>query len=349
MDDVFLEDATSAARYRETHREFIVSERGFFRKAAYLLFKQRHLGSFPSLLVASGRVSGARQVGSDGAVAMLDNDDGGTQERIELYYRTTSTSRILMIIIRFMDAAGNDSWVWKPDFMVPALMACVRGGSVQDPIVCEFLANLALGKASDPNETNKNRPLVVQYSLPNDPQETINRHVRRAYSHVTIPHGEIETRQDELTWIVSAVEQVGQGLRRVMGSSEFKASLERIASRRGQHYIAKLYRSSQEESLNGYLQSVVVAPLPVRCMHDHVVQSVCSHILFKLWTNRLGRPKYPPDPNEEGETEAKAIDLVQSDDGEESEEDLGGTANRESDKDCDHPAANDDGDHAESP
>ena len=83
---------------------------------------------------------------------------------------------------------GSDAWTLKPDLIAPVLNAYACASPNEDPILQEILTNIQAGKASDPNNANKNTPLVVTYHPPTDPKKTIHIDVFRMISYITIPH-----------------------------------------------------------------------------------------------------------------------------------------------------------------
>ena len=309
MEDVYLKGAAIAARHRCVYDGLIVEEKVFRRKSSFLLHKQKHMTSALGVPVHPAS-NNERIVGLLGGT--------GSCNRIELHYRTTRTSRIMIIVIRMMDKFDVDTWLWSPEFMVPALQAHARGGHELDPGFSECLINIKLVNASNPNGSVAGMPLVAQYTPPNNPLEVISTNVRHAYSYITIPLEQINTRDDEDSWISDTARQVGQSLVAAMKTLSFRASLEKISLVRKRNHTSKICLPSHRLNLPAFLNSVVVRSQPIRRFTDHVTKSAGTELLFLLWSNRLGRFKYPLDPEEEGATGANAIELT---DGEEDEED----------------------------
>ena len=65
---------------------------------------------------------------------------------------------------------------------------------------------MTFGKASDPDDTDKNKPLVTLYKPPNDSQKTIPIDNYHCYTFITIPYSTLEDSKEEETWIKSTVE-----------------------------------------------------------------------------------------------------------------------------------------------
>lgn len=327
MEDAFIEGAANAAQHEEDYEDMIMDKKGWVRKNSYIQFKQQHSNPVLNPPSPASKTSKDAAANADKIVGMFNKTN--SCDRIELYCRTSSSSSVVVMIFRLLNMYDTDAWVWKPEFMVPVLKTYAEVMDIKDKAVFEFLTNMTFGKASDPDQTDKNKPLVTEYKPPNDPHKTINIDIYRAYSYITIPLDKIKTRTAEEDWILSAGTRVGRGLIDAMNSDTFKATLEKIGMTRRQNYVSKLYLPSQKTNLPKFLSSAVIKTrMERKKLNHHVIQSVSNDMYSILWSNRLNHAKYPPDADAEAMA-ARGMDFDVEDEANEGEDEAGDESGEE--------------------
>ena len=261
------------------------------------------------------------------------------------FWKTTSCSTICCIIFRVMNQYGTDTWVWNASLLAEIFKNYAKVMDIRDPLIYEALVNMDFGKASDPDNANKNVPLVAKYSPRDDPKKTLKIDVFHAFTYITIPVNLLDSRADEDNWIDSAVTKVLKGVRDTMNEEAFRATLERVGLSRRQNYIQKLYDPTKKTNLPKFLAGAIVKAKPVEYLTNHVIQAVSNDIMTHLYNNRLDTAKYPAEPKEETEEDntATSDNAVDDNDGNTSnaaeEENKGETS--------DESAADDDDDNEE--
>ena len=161
IEDAFFENAKDAATHREDFKGLIVQEKAWSRRKDFLVFKKQHLNPIlnppqPAPPQASGTND---SVLAEQLVAAMNNDKNC--DRIEACYKVTSSSDKCALIIRFISQHGTDSWVFKPDMLAEVFNKWTEVMEVSCTLLFEALANMQSGKASDPDSSDKNTPLVT--------------------------------------------------------------------------------------------------------------------------------------------------------------------------------------------
>ena len=289
--DAFFESPHLAAKHRRDYEGLIVQEKGFSNKKDFLSFKKDHLN--PLLNPKSPQVAPPPDSNEaalpDPIVSLMNNDKDC--DRIEAHWKVTSSSDKCVIIIRFISQYGTDSWVWKPDMKCEVLNKWADVMEINDELLFEAFSNMTSGKASDPDNSDKNVPLVTIYNPPNDPKKSIQLNVERAYTFFTIPHESLKNEKAEMEWLKSTIPRILRGLRDTLNTPLFKATMERLGQGRRQGHINKLYNPSQKSNLPKFLNGCLVKCEPVRMLTDHVIQVVSNDIMTHLWQHKTSEPK----------------------------------------------------------
>ena len=274
----------------------IVQEKAWSRRKDFLVFKKQHLNPILNPpQPAPAQASGANDsVLAEQLVAAMNNDKNC--DRIEAYYKVTSSSDKCALIIRFISQCGTDSWVFKPDMLAEVFNKWTEVMEVSCTLLFEALANMQSGKASDPDSSDKNTPLVTIYNPPNDPKKQIQLHVERAFTFITIPCQTLKTEEAEKTWLNANITKVLRGIRDAMNTPLFRMTLERLGQGRRQGYINKLHNPAQKSNLPKFLNACKIRCEPIGHITDHVIQVVSNNIMTHLWQHKLSGPKCTQEP-----------------------------------------------------
>ena len=147
--------------------------------------------------------------------------------QIGLKPTTKQQATQLLLLLLFISQSVRRRYLGcKTWFFSKVLFTYAGVATIDDDQLREALLKCEFRKASDPDDTNKNKPLVTLYKPPNDPQKTIPLENFRMYTFITIPYSKLSSSKEEHTWIESTLERVLCGMRRIIfGEGGRKKSL----------------------------------------------------------------------------------------------------------------------------
>jgi hypothetical protein len=204
-------------------------------------------------------------------------------------HKTTPTSAIACIFMRFQTQWGSDFWGFKPKEMTMVLNKYSTIQPSSDMTVQEALQNLTYGKARDPDSTNASTPLVVHYTPPGK-KDVILIDVYVAYTFITIPHATINTAPEEQAWLSDMTEKFLLEVKTIMSTPVFRSVLERTTH---ENFFSKLFAAERKSNLPKFLSSSTIRAKACAHYTDHVVQEESNTIVDRMFGSRLGQRKYP--------------------------------------------------------
>ena len=316
MDDVFIDNATTAAAYRKDFSDFIETEKSWSRKADYEQFKKQHQDPVLNPPASTSKPKDKENEDIAGQIVKRLGDKNQDCDRMVGYWRTSTTSKVVVAALRCINQFKTETWVWKPEFLVPIIKEYADVMQIADPIVYEAMINMRFGKASDPDKADKNIPLVTIYNPPQEPTKCINIENYRAYTYITIPYEKFNTVTEETEWIESAISRFLFALKQHLASDTFKAILIKLAESRRENYINKMFNPSGKSNFPKFLNAAIVRAEKCNKLTDHVIQTVSNDCMTVLFNNRLAKAKYPVDEDTtssdggaEGEQAADSDDI----------------------------------------
>lgn len=215
--------------------------------------------------------------------------DSTPSDKIVGYVKTTSTSSVAVIVLRFVSIFGTDTWSFKADLMVPYLNHYPDVVTVSNPLLLEALRSMTYAFASDPNSNDKNKKLTVVLKG-NRGDYTIDE--SRAYTYITIPYGDFSNQLEETSWLEETVPKILHGIREVLNSHVFKVGLEDNTYR--SNYVTKLYEPGKKGNLPSFMSSAKVKMESLNHLTDHIIQREADAVMQHLFLRRIGRSKYKP-------------------------------------------------------
>ena len=106
--------------------------------------------------------------------------------RIHVYWRTTGRSIKCVLIVRFLNAQGQDQWFIKPKEFAIAIAAYVGEFKVETPLMQEALENFTYGRRRDPTG-DKDKVEATDWTSA-DGKYSRTYDLFTAYTTFTIPH-----------------------------------------------------------------------------------------------------------------------------------------------------------------
>ena len=271
LPDEFIEGVQQANAHREEYGNLIKDEESFYYKKDFNAFKKQVEKPTDKSIVSSVKnASGNTSTIARAVVARMRNDSAC--DRFHGYYRTTRNSTIAVLIVRAINQYDTDTWVFRPQFLAEVFRNLAEVDPITDIIVHEAMTNFSCGKASDPDNTDKNVVLTTDFSPKDDPKRKITLDIYRAYTYFTIPVDTITSVDDEKRWIHDTSLRALRGMQTLMSSDAFKETLECLAANRQGDYIKKLFSPSLKTNLPKFLSGAVVRVDPIERLTDHVIQ-----------------------------------------------------------------------------
>ena len=292
MEDAFVEGIQAANLHREEYGGLVEDERGFPYKKEFTAFKKQ-LQNPPTNGAAASVTSNSPSNASAIARAVLARMRNDTAcDRFHGYFKTTSNSTLAVLVIRAINQYDTDTWTFRPQFLAEIFRNLAEVDPVTDILVHEAMTNFSYGKASNPDNADKNVVLTTEFTPKDDDKKTIVLDIYRSYTYFTIPVDNLHSAQEETKWLETATLRILRGIQTRMSSPAFKETLECLAVNRQKDYIKKLYNPANKTNLPKFLASAVLRADPARALTDHVIQSVSNEMMTRLYEKRLQQPKY---------------------------------------------------------
>ena len=92
-------------------------------------------------------------------------------DRFHGYFKTTSNSTLVVLIIRAINQYDTDTWTYRPQFLAEIFRNLAEVDPVTDILVHEAVQNFSYGKASDPDNVDKNVVLTTKFTLKKDNED----------------------------------------------------------------------------------------------------------------------------------------------------------------------------------
>ena len=266
-EDVFIAGSDNAVAFRNNFGDLIEKEKGFANKKTFKAFKKQHNNPRPDPQKQRSGVARKAEEDKrlqDEVVARLNQVARDNADRIEAYWKTTSSSTYVAMVIRFASQYGDDAWCVKPEFISEVLCTYAQVAHIKDTQLHEALLNMSIARASDPDNNDKRVPRCILYKPPSDPQKAYRIESHRCYTMISIPFSTLANQNEEETWIRYTIERVLRGIKTIMSSDTFKGILQKIGKNRRAHYIAKLYSACSKSNLPKFLSGTLIRVLPIR-------------------------------------------------------------------------------------
>ena len=209
------------------------------------------------------------------------------------FWKTTSTSKIAVIIIHAENRYKQTPWFWKPTILADVIKGYGNTVTMTNLTVAEAFQNMRHAAASDPKLSDKTIQLHDTWKTRDNVQKATP--VNVMYTYVNIPTQDISTQQDEITWLTSTTIKIVNELAVIMKTDTFEQAMMVYNERMQSNFIATMYDPKKGTNLPKFLKSVkAFKQKQVEKLTDHVTQSESNEIMGILFTNRVDTPKYQP-------------------------------------------------------
>ena len=207
-------------------------------------------------------------------------------------WKTTKTSNLCVVIIRLKSQHNTDAGAWSPSILSQVLCRYPRVRSFSDPLLYKGYTNMRTGRASDPQNSNKNTPLLAKYKKMKGKRKAMIFDVYRCYTFISIPYERLKSEEEERAWCNNAVGKLLASVKRTTQEETFTKTVKDIRKKRSQMEGYEEDEIDKDSSLEAFMKETTVQPTQIDRLNEHVVQSVANDIMTRLFQHNCTRVKY---------------------------------------------------------
>ena len=244
-------------------------------------------------------------------MVLKDIDAKRPSDRIEIYFKTTTKSQAVSIIIRFYNIQGRDVWNIKPDGASLALSNFGKVFKQEDKTVEQAILNLTYGRmrdlAGDPNKV----ATKTWTSPTNQSERTFDTCVMM--THFILPDlEELPTLEAENMFIEKTCTALGNAILYILKQDTFaKCYQHAIKNERVWSAVTGQSGKGEGKSYTDFAKTAKVVLTLCKNFNTHVVKSDAAKLCTILYDNNYNDAKYPEpelsdsedDDDKEGEAE----------------------------------------------
>lgn len=271
-------------------------------------------------VVTMTKMTDADRVKLEDALARIDEDR--PSDRIELHYKTSSTSLACVFIIRFKTAEGKEDWRVKGDAMAVALRCYAHAIHQNDDTLDYALQNIESGVIRDPSG-DQNKAFTNEWTSP-ETKRVMHFPYYAMSTHFLLPEELFEDSDEEEHHMKKTAIELGAKILEIMKTEAYADCLERainnprIWSRIGnpaepnKHYVT-------------FIKSCKVKAVKCENFNKHVVLSDATKHVATLYSHKAGEgAKYPTEVPDEDDSDNGSEDESDDDDEKSDEDDTTG-------------------------
>ena len=249
--------------------------------------------------------------------ALREIDAKRPADKLEVHCRTSSQSKAVAIVFRFINIQGKDAWNVKPESICLSISTWTVVFKQECPIIAHALANLRHLRMRDPAGDMHSVAQKKWTSPVTKEERSFDTYV--ATTHFIMPPlEELETEEQETHYIFNKCKQLGDLILYIIQQPTFTKCYQRAINH------DKIWRAVSGETSkmpgNSYIDFVAGARVVVlRCpnFNTHVVKEDAAELGKILRNNTYKTAKYPPDEDDLKDTDDEG-DEGDDDDEEES-------------------------------
>lgn len=304
--------------YEDDNAEMVKEKRTFVLKSEMVEWVSVREMQFKSLPVKPK--PGQRPVA--GAEKVIDLDDQAKidaalreidakrpSDKLEIHYRTSSESRAVPVVLRFINLQGKDAWNLKPDSICLSISNFVQVFKQECPVVAVALSCLEHMRMRDPSG-DMNAIAQKKWTSPLSKEErSFDTFV--ATTHFILPSlEELPTQQDETAYIEAKCKEMGEAILYIIQQDTFAKCYEHaIKHDRIWRAVSGQTSKAPGNSYVDYVKGARVVVMHCPSFNSHVVKDDAAVLCEILRNNSYGTAKYPlpegalDDTDEEDEEE----------------------------------------------
>ena len=257
--------------------------------------------------------------------ALREIDAKRPADKLEVHYRTSSVSRAVVCVLRFINLQGKDAWNLKPDSICLSISNWTMVFKQECPLIAYALAKLAHLRMRDPAGDMYTVAQKKWTSPVSKEERSFDTFV--ATTHFLLPPlEELTTAKEETHYIEEKCKELGNAILYIIQQQTFAKCYEHaIKHDRIWKAVSGQTSKAPGNSYVDYVKGARVVILHCPNFNTHVVKDDAAELGELLRTHTYGRAKYPP-------TDAALEDSDDDDDEDEEEEDSDDDADKKTKK-----------------
>ena len=180
--------------------------------------------------------------------------DSQPVNRLQFWYKTTSTSTKAALIFSPLDTYNDQPWHMRLNFLYHPLKAYTKLRDVACQYTKETLDNLQLGTLSDPKD--RNAPKQTSFTIKNG--KTITRDQHAFYSYITLPLETLKSDTEEEEFLQDHLKVIGQNIINILASNLVRQYLINNARDTNSTFIEKALDRVKKTNMPKFLETATV-------------------------------------------------------------------------------------------
>ena len=226
-------------------------------------------------------------------------EEASEVNKICINYKTTSTSKACIVILKQLDSRGEDMWFWKAENFVTTIVAYTKSFPQENDTLQELLINFKKRVTRDKKGPDT-QPKKLQYTpRKNKNEKPIDYIQYTAVTHFTIDLTKITNEEQEQQYIVKTCKNLAILLKNTQKNNIYLALLQKTTSP-GLWDVMMKTNGSQPNFIE-YMESCRESIKKIDNLNEFVTRDECNELTNLLWDHRVQNiSKY--DQEEETET-----------------------------------------------
>lgn len=224
--------------------------------------------------------------------ALIEIEHKRPSNRVELFYKTSSKSKAVVVVPRFLDEEGKDMWCVKGEHISVALGAYVGEFKQQFDVVDYALKNLKAGRMRDPSGDG-NKVFAKRWTSPTT-NKSRDFEVFLCWTHFILPDT-IRTQDQEDEYIENTCREIGASMIEIMKTEFFAKCLEGATNKEA------MWRAISRPGIGylSFLQNAKVLVTKAENLNKHLVRDDATTLVGLLYNHNQSNRKYISQEEEE--------------------------------------------------
>ena len=224
---------------------------------------------------------------------LRDIDAKRPSDKIEIFFRTSTTSKAVSIIVRFFNLQGRGVWNIKPDAVSLALSNFGKVFKQEDKTVEQALLNLTYGRMRDLTG-DPNKVATKTWTSPtNQSERSFDTYV--VMTHFILPDlDQLPTKDSESMFIDKTCKALGITILYILKQDTFaKCYQHAIKNDRVWSAVTGQSGKGEGKSYIDFAKNAKVVVTLCPNFNTHVVKADAAKLCTILYDNNYDTPKYP--------------------------------------------------------
>lgn len=306
----YIEDAEEAREFLRENESIVVKQFDFTAKQAF----KKHIADYektkksvgtpekrnPSVSAEEEKLSPLDQEKIKKINLMIEQSR--PCNRIEVYWRTTSRSKVFALLLRFVNQYGHDQWYVKAEQISIALKNYVSFFKQENPTIQAAIERMDVGFMRDP-KGDAHAIESTKWKSPNDQQErTFEQYV--TFTYVDIPVEDFDNDSSETVYIEEVAEAFGETIKHIMVTKTFLPCLQKAVNR--QQMWEKMTIKNKGLTFVEFIADCKIRVMCCENINTHLILRDANKVTTLLYEHRVEQRKYPVEKDEGNEDEEES-------------------------------------------